>query len=298
MERHRQSCDCNSTDVTTVDVIDALLSMKSGKCADADMISVEHLHNAPLNFLERLSSLLDMMLRHLFVPNQFQMGFMIPLVKDQQGNLSDTNNYRGITISPIISKAFEHVLKSSFLEHLTTSQHQYGLKKNSSTVHELHCLRETVTYFVNNDSRVFCTFLDASKAFDHLVHSGLFLKLMDRNVPANFLNVIISWYSDLKCCVKWADQFSDWFAITAGVRQGGILSPDFYSIYVDDLITKLKASKKGCYYVDSFAVALFYADDMAILAPSIRGLQSLLEICGEYCAEWDICLNAKKSIFW
>ena len=295
MERHRQSCDCNSTDVTTVDVIDALLSMKSGKCADADMISVEHLHNAPLNFLERLSSLLDMMLRHLFVPNQFQMGFMIPLVKDQQGNLSDTNNYRGITISPIISKAFEHVLKSSFLEHLTTSQHQYGLKKNSSTVHELHCLRETVTYFVNNDSRVFCTFLDASKAFDHLVHSGLFLKLMDRNVPANFLNVIISWYSDLKCCVKWADQFSDWFAITAGVRQGGILSPDFYSIYVDDLITKLKASKKGCYYVDSFAVALFYADDMAILAPSIRGLQSLLEICGEYCAEWDICLNAKKS---
>ena len=123
---------------------------------------------------------------------------------------------------------------------------------------------------------------------------------MDRKVPANFLNVIISWYSDLKCCVKWADQFSDWFAITAGVRQGGILSPDFYSpdfysIYVDDLITKLKASKKGCYYVDSFAAALFYADDMAILAPSIRGLQSLLEICGEYCAEWDICLNAKKS---
>ena len=111
----------------------------------------------------------------------------------------------------------------------------------------------------------------------------------------SFLNVIISWYSDLKCCVKWADQFSDWFAITAGVRQGGILSPDFYSIYVDDLITKLKASKKGCYYDASFAAALFYADDMAILAPSIRGLQSLLEICEEYCAEWDICLNAKKS---
>ena len=64
---------------------------------------------------------------------------------------------------------------------------------------------------------------------------------------------------------------------------------------MDDLITKLKESKKGCYFGANFAAALFYADDMAILAPSIRGPQSLLKIFGEYCAEWDICLNAKKS---
>ena len=45
-----------------------------------------------------------------------------------------------------------------------------------------------------------------------------------------------------------------------------------------------------------FAAALFYADDMAIIAPSIKGLQRLLDICGSYCVEWDICLNAKKTI--
>ena len=295
MESHRQACDCDATKFNTINVIDALLCMKSGKCADAEKISVEHLHNAPLNFLQRLATLFNGMLKHSFVPRQFKQGFMIPLVKDQQGNLADTGNYRGITISPIISKVFEHVLKSAFLDHLNTSQHQFGFKKNSSTVHALHCLKETVTYYVNNDSRVFCAFLDASKAFDRLVHSGLFLKLMDRNVPANFLNIIISWYQDLSCCVKWGDQFSDWFQITAGVRQGGILSPDFYSIYVDELLDKLRQNKKGCYYMTHFAAALFYADDMAILAPSVRGLKFLLEICGDYCLEWDICLNAKKT---
>ena len=118
---------------------------------------------------------------------------------------------------------------------------------------------------------------------------------MDRNIPLIFLNIIISWYKGLKCRVKWAVQFSDWFLITAGVRQGGILSPDFYSIYIDDLLSKLKQANKGCYYLANFAAALFYADDMAILAPSIRGLGSLLKICGDYCSEWDICLNAKKS---
>ena len=295
IEKHSERCDCASVNITTIDVIDALLCMKGGKSSDADSISVEHLHNAPINFISRLASLFNLMLSHSFVPNQFHLGFMIPLVKDQHGNRSDTNNYRGITISPIISKVFEHILKNMFLDHLTTSQYQFGFKKRSSTVHALHCLRETVTYYVNNDSRFFCTFLDASKAFDRLVHSGLFLKLMERKVPLKFLNVIIQWYSDLRCRVKWGDEFSEWFFISAGVRQGGILSPDFYSVYVDDLILRLKNSKKGCYFLDNFAAALFYADDMAILAPSMRGLSSLLKICGEYCDEWDICLNAKKS---
>ena len=107
--------------------------------------------------------------------------------------------------------------------------------------------------------------------------------------------MIISWYSELKCRVKWGDYYSEWFCITAGVRQGGILSPDFYSIYVDGLLSELKRSGKGCYFDSYFAAALFYADDMAILAPSIRGLGCLLDICGQYCLEWDICLNGKKS---
>ena len=119
--------------------------------------------------------------------------------------------------------------------------------------------------------------------------------MMSRKVPVIFLNVVITWYSDLWCRVKWGDTYSNWFAVTAGVRQGGILSPDFYSIYVDDLILRLKACKRGCYFLSTFAAALFYADDMAVLAPSIHGLQSLLKICGDYCLEWDIALNAKKS---
>ena len=90
-------------------------------------------------------------------------------------------------------------------------------------------------------------------------------------------------------------EFPERFQITAGVRQGGILSPDFYSIYVDGLIEKLKESKRGCHFASIFAAALFYADDMAVLSPSIRGLEAMLKICGEYCIEWDIGLNAKKS---
>ena len=114
-------------------------------------------------------------------------------------------------------------------------------------------------------------------------------------MPLIFLDLIISWYSELHCQVRWGDCYSEWFVVTAGVRQGGVLSPDFYSIYVDDLITKLRSLNIGCYYMALFVAALFYADDMAILAPSIKGLMTLLTACDEYCTEWDVCLNAKKS---
>ena len=95
--------------------------------------------------------------------------------------------------------------------------------------------------------------------------------------------------------VKWDGYFGDWFKKISGVRQGGVLSPNFYCLYVDELLSILKSRGIGCHYHGIFAAALFYADDMAILAPSVKGLQGLLDLCGSYCIEWDICLNASKT---
>ena len=292
---HAENCNCESYNITLDNVFDAVLCLKIGKSADDEEISAEHFLNAPYNFFVRLQAVFNLMLVHSFVPKQFKFGTIIPLVKDHHGNRSDVNNYRGITISPIASKIFEHVLKCIFGSFLKTSPWQFGFKKKSSTLHALYCLKETINHYIENGSSVFCAFLDASKAFDRLVHSGLFLKLLNRNVPKIFLDIIIYWYSDLLCRVRWDDCFSQSFQVLAGVRQGGILSPDFYNLYVEDLIAILKSLNVGCYVLDIFLSALLYADDMAILAPSVKGLLLLLEACSEYCSEWDICLNAKKS---
>ena len=269
--------------------------MEDGKCADENDLYAEHFHHAPLNVLVKLTHVFNRMMSHSFVPNQFKLGFMIPIVKDSQGNHSEVSNYRGITISPLASKVFEHVLKAIFSDYLSTSMYQFGYKKKSSTTHAIYCLKQTINYYVNHGSNVYCSFLDASKAFDRLVHSGLFLKLMDRKVPKIFLDIIISWYDGLWCRVKWDNHYSEWFLISAGVRQGGVLSPNFYSIYVDDLVYILKSSKIGCYYANTFAAALLYADDMAVLAPSLKGLQYLLSLCSTYCETWDIRLNGLKT---
>ena len=269
--------------------------MKCGKSSDDDGIQAEHILNAPFNVLTRVTTLFNFMLNHAFVPNQFHLGTIIPIIKDRQGKDYDTNNYRGITISPILSKLLEHTLKITYGAFLELSEYQFGYKKKRSTSHALFCLKETINYYIDRGSRVYCSFLDASKAFDWLVHSGLFIRLMEREIPVQFLRLLISWYGGLMCRVKWDGHLSNWFAIKAGVRQGGVLSPDLYSIYVDDLITKLKHSGAGCHIQNVFAAALLYADDIAIMAPSLRGLQKLLDLCGNFCTEWDIRLNPNKT---
>ena len=113
----------------------------------------------------------------------------------------------------------------------------------------------------NNGNHVYCSFLDASKAFDRLVNSGLFLKMIEINLPKIFIDIIICWYDGLFCQVLWDGTYSDWFPVIAGVRQGGVLSPDFYGLYVDDLLSLLEASSIGWYLLNKFAAALIYADE-------------------------------------
>ena len=289
------SCSCSSHRITLENVIDSVFSMKKGKTCDDSSIHAEHFFNAPLPLFERLQCLFNGMLMHEYVPRQFQSGTIVPIVKDRHGDKGDLNNYRGITIAPIISKVFEHTLRIIFQPFLSTSSYQFGFKRKSSTSLAIHCLKETINYYTSNGSNVYCSFLDASKAFDRLVHAGLFLKLLQRKVPLIFLNIMISWYSNLQCRVRWGDTLSDWFSVKAGVRQGGVLSPDLYCIYVDDLVHILSAMGIGCHLRDTFLALLLYADDMALLSPSLGGLQKLLSATETYCKEWDILLNASKT---
>ena len=101
--------------------------------------------------------------------------------------------------------------------------------------------------------------------------------------PKVFIDILITWHDGLFCRVCWDSHYNQWFLVKAGVRQGGVLSPDLYSIYVDKLICILRRSGVGFYICKVFAAALFYADEMAVLAPSLKGLQMRLNLCQTYC---------------
>ena len=82
--------------------------------------------------------------------------------------------------------------------------------------------------------------------------------------------------------VKWCDIMSRAFRVSNGVRQGGILSPHLFCLYIDDLIQRLNRSNTGCNLNGQMINNLGYADDMTLLSPSPKGLQALVNICEDY----------------
>ena len=127
------------------------------------------------------------MIQHGFVLSDFVLGTISPIVKDANGDVSDCNNYRGITLGGLLSKLFEYGIDSKISHILTSDYLQFGFRKRTSTSHALYVLKSTIDHFTSKGSDVFVAFMDCSKAFDRISHYGLFTKLMQRNIHLCFL---------------------------------------------------------------------------------------------------------------
>ena len=98
----------------------------------------------------------------------------------------------------------------------------------------MFALHESVKYYAKYGTKVFGAFLDCSKAFDKVLHNALLKKLLDKNVQIGFVLLLKNWYSHLCCSLKWNNAMGQWFPILCGLRQGGVVSPYLYAIYVDN----------------------------------------------------------------
>eukprot|EP00914_Ancora_sagittata_P031964 GHVO01064759.1.p1 GENE.GHVO01064759.1~~GHVO01064759.1.p1 ORF type:complete len:215 (+),score=5.59 GHVO01064759.1:637-1281(+) len=102
-------------------------------------------------------------------------------------------------------------------------------------------------------------------------------------------------YCSQSACVKWSDCKSRVFEVKNGVKQGGVLSPIMFIMYLDVLMKRLEASSVGCHVASVFCGAFAYADDVVLLAPSLPGLQNMLEICSRYASDYEVIFNSTKS---
>jgi len=196
-----------------------------------------------------------------YVPNSFGDGVIVPIPKGDKRNNNVVSDFRGITISNIVSKIFEHCLLIMTGKYLHSSERQFGFKKGVGCQHAIYSMRKIVDYYTERGSTVNVCSLDLASAFEKINHIILFEKLMNRNFPKNILAILINWYKKLFSIVKWGCSFSAVFSITIGMRQGSVLSPSIFAVYVDDVLRKLEKCKLGCYIKNVCMNSLCYADD-------------------------------------
>jgi hypothetical protein len=102
-------------------------------------------------------------------------------------------------------------------------------------------------------------------------------------------------YTGQQVRVLWNNVSSGHFSVSNGVKQGAIISPILFCVYLDSLLIELKKAGVGCFIGRWFVAALAYADDVVLLAPTARAMRTMLTVCDKFATEFNVIFNAKKS---
>ena len=153
--------------VDTNHVRTALKKLKLNKAQDHAGIRAEHLIYAKSDALVlQLSQLYNVMFGTGSTPECLSRAILIPLVKSYKKSLKSANNYRGISLIPILTKVLEYVVMEICPEIATSPAAQFAFKTNSSTQHAEFIINKTINHYNKNGSNVYLCSLDAEKAFD------------------------------------------------------------------------------------------------------------------------------------
>ena len=258
-----------------------LQKLAVGKACGPDNVSVKHILYAYPCFVLALCILFRTIFINHCVPTAFGVGTIFLLVKDKSKNFNDIDNYRPIALIPVISKIFEHVILCLCKERLSSDELQFGFKRGLGCNEAFYALRTTVSHFTSAGSTVYLAALDINfkEAFDSVHHDKLFDSLVSSGVPYGIVNILRHWYSILCVNVKWGSRCSQFFAVFNGVRQGSVLSPTIFNVFINVFIVRLRHLSFGCHLRSMFIGCLLYADDLLLICPSVRGLQTMLDVC-------------------
>ena len=272
---------CEIDNVTPEIVFQAICSIHKNKSDNIYDWKSDAIINAGDLLTNHITLLLQSFLLHGYVPSDLLVCSLKPIIKDNQGSKSSSANYRAIGISALILKILDLVILIIFGNDLTPSELQFGFQKKNSPTMCTWVVTETINYFNNRDTPVFSCFLDISKAFDLVNFHKLFGKLHSKVSPL-FIRLLAYIYMFQVCKVDWNGASSESFNVMNGVRQGAVLSPTLFSIYIDELFSILKHSGYGCHINNYFYGLIGYADDLVLLSPDIFGLQQMLDITNNY----------------
>ncbi|KAL7737292.1 hypothetical protein ACLKA6_012913 [Drosophila palustris] len=281
-------------EIEVVEVTDAIARCKVRKTPGEDRVPAEFFKNASPLFISQLTTTFNKIFATANVPDSFRKNVIYPIFK--KGNALEPENYRGISFINAVAKVFTSVILARLTKwvkmHDILGEHQAGFREGYSTVDSIFALTAIANHHLAQKKKMYAFFVDFKAAFDTIDRNSLYLKLSNLGVSTKMINIVKSLYCQNKTTVWDGKQLSKWFTTNLGVKQGCLLSPLLFSLYVDDIMSILPGGvKMGTERIK----VLMYADDMVLLADSPSGMQSMIDALYEYCRTWSLEINTQKS---
>ena len=288
--------DC---DISKQEIIQALVKSKKGRATGFDELPVEVLfNNSCISFMYKL---FNRCFNCGIYPSMWKMGVINPIPKGSTSNVRNPMLYRGITLAVSSYKLFCSIMNARLQlyadENGLIADEQNGFRRGRSCTDHLMSLVNIVSSRIDKKQNTFAAFIDFKQAYDSISRNLLWKKLQNVGINGNskFFQALRGIYDNVRCSVKVNGKLSEWFPVTNGLKQGCLLSPLLFNLYINDLVLKIKSSCNGITIGDENVCLLMYADDLVLLARNERDLQSMLDVLNNWCDEWKICINPDKS---
>lgn len=291
-----------NSEISAEEVISAVKQMQINKSTFGPII--------PAQIVYGLYYLLPYFLRvfnKLFVTGQFPEAWtksvLIPIHK--KGNPNNTDNYRGIVLINIVSKVYISILNKRLTFYTdvfnSISESQAGFRKGYCTTDNAFVLYSVVNkYLRKKGGKLYVAFVDFRKAFDYVNRSKMFSVLHHNGISGHLLNSISALYKSVQLCIRSPNSgnCTDFFNSKLGLRQGCNLSPLLFSIFIDELTVDIENSgSHGVQLNPSFihVLLLMFADDVALIADTVVGLQKQLNTLHNFCIKNKLQVNTEKT---
>ena len=233
-----------------------------------------------------LTRLFNLTLTTANIPYDWKNAIVGPIHK--KGDKTQAENYRPISLTSVVCKLMERILKKAILTHPSNieaiSLNQHGFVAGKSCLSNLLETEEFITRQMDSKETVDVVFIDFSKAFDSVNHRLLSHKLSAYGLHPQVRAWIDAFLYERKLQVQVKGVKTDPLIIHSGVPQGSVLGPILFLLYINDINE------------DSPVKSLMYADDLKLIAPRSRWseLEHAIHNIGEWSNLWDFPINARK----
>nr|VZI44769.1 unnamed protein product [Spirometra erinaceieuropaei] len=301
------------------ETIRAVQQLSSGKAPGSDAIPAEvYKHGGPL-LMDHLTALLQEMWRQGEVPQDFKDATIVHLYK-RKGNRQVCDNHRGISLLNIAGKIFARILLNRLNNHLEQGllpESQCGFRRHRGTTDMIFAARQLQEKCQEMRTHLYSTFVDLTKAFDTVNREGLWKIMQKFGCPERFIQMVRQLHDGLMARVKDNAVVSEEFAMTNGVKQGCLLTPNLFSLMLSAMLMDAYRDERPgiriAYRTDGHLLTqrrmhfqsrvstttvheLLFADDCVLNTTSEEEMQRSMDLFSAASENFGLVINTQKTV--